>query len=62
MKTFKKTRLVEIEVTSGKSVTIEINIRCEEDGQLIIFTKIGKEPTNSRVTSIYNPNIVQDMK
>ncbi len=62
MKPFKKTRLVEIEVIPGKSVTIEVNIRGEENGQLTIFTKIGKEPTCSRETSIYNPNIVQNMK
>lgn len=62
MKPFKKSRLVEVEVVPGKSVTIEITIRGEEDGQLSIFTKIGQEPTNSRITSIYNPNIVQEMK
>lgn len=62
MKPFKKTRLVEIEVVPGKSVTIEINVRGEKDGQLTIFTKIGEELTNGRVTSIYNPNIVKEMK
>lgn len=62
MKPFKKTRLVEIEVVPGKSVTIEINVRGEENGRLTIFTKIGQELTNSRITSIYNLNVVQNMK
>lgn len=62
MKPFKKTRLIEIEVAPDKSVVIEILIRGEEDGQLTIFTKIGNEPSNSRVTSIYNPNVVQNIR
>jgi len=62
MKLFKKTRTIEIEVDTGKSVIIKIDVQREEDGRLIIFTKIGKEPSISRATSIYNPNVVQDMK
>ena len=62
MKTFIKRRTVEIEVDTNKSVIIQIDVRREEDGQLTIFTKIGSEPLVSRVTSIFNPNVVQDMK
>jgi len=62
MKPFIKRRTVEIEVDINKSVIIQIEIRREEDGQLTIFTKIGTEPLVSRATSIFNPNIVQDMK
>ena len=62
MKPFKKERTIEIEVDVNRSVLINISVLRGERGELTISTKIGNEPAVYRETSIYNPNVVEDMK